>query len=172
MNKSKLQKSLVEKSLWLRFVVISLGVFFLDIFTKFLFKKDFFQTTNHFVDITFVQNIGTMWSLFDSVQAINIVFIIVSFLALGLLVFIFKSYFPKNFSSKLKNNALYFAKNFALSFGLISAGILGNLCDRIFRGFVVDWINFHFYPVFNIADSAIVVGVLLSIYFLITYKDN
>ena len=154
-TKKELQESLLRKALWMRFVVVALGIFLLDIFTKFLFKKDSFQTNGHFLDITFVQNIGTMWSLFSSLQAINLVFIIVSVIALLVVVFIFKN---------------YFSKPFALSFGLIFAGILGNLHDRIFHGAVVDWINFHFWPVFNIADSAIVLGVILSVYFL--FKDE
>jgi signal peptidase II len=48
-------------------------------------------------------------------------------------------------------------------FGLILGGTLGNLIDRIMRGRVVDFIYFHHdafsYPVFNVADSAITVGV-------------
>jgi signal peptidase II len=49
----------------------------------------------------------------------------------------------------------------AASIGLIVGGALGNLADRIFRshhGAVVDFIAFHFWPTFNVADSAVVVG--------------
>jgi signal peptidase II len=53
-------------------------------------------------------------------------------------------------------------------YGLIIGGALGNLADRIFResngflkGEVVDFIDFQWWPVFNIADSAVVVGCLL-----------
>ena len=53
-------------------------------------------------------------------------------------------------------------------YGLIIGGALGNLCDRIFRssdgflkGEVVDFIDFQWWPVFNVADSAVVVGCLL-----------
>jgi signal peptidase II len=50
-------------------------------------------------------------------------------------------------------------------FGLLCGGIAGNLTDRIARGHVVDFLDFHFgsyiYPTFNIADSAICVGVIL-----------
>jgi signal peptidase II len=52
-------------------------------------------------------------------------------------------------------------------FGLICGGIAGNLVDRISRGHVVDFLDFHFgtyvYPTFNVADSAIFVGVALYI---------
>jgi signal peptidase II len=54
----------------------------------------------------------------------------------------------------------------ALGLGLILGGALGNLTDRIIRGpgvsgHVVDFIDFHVWPVFNMADSAIVVGALV-----------
>ena len=48
--------------------------------------------------------------------------------------------------------------------GLILGGALGNAFDRIINGGgVTDFINFHFWPVFNIADSAVTIGVLLLI---------
>ncbi len=50
----------------------------------------------------------------------------------------------------------------AIPFGLVLGGGLGNLADRVLRdlgGGVVDFIDLHVWPVFNVADSAIVVGV-------------
>jgi len=58
-----------------------------------------------------------------------------------------------------------------IAFGLLCGGIAGNLVDRIARGHVVDFFDFHFggytYPAFNIADSGICVGV--AMYVLITF---
>lgn len=51
------------------------------------------------------------------------------------------------------------------SLGLVLGGAAGNLVDRVLRGAVVDFIDFHFWPVFNVADIAIVSGVLLLSYF-------
>lgn len=57
----------------------------------------------------------------------------------------------------------------AVSLGLLLGGATGNLVDRVFRspgpgrGAVVDWIDFRVWPVFNLADSAIVVGGLLAV---------
>jgi signal peptidase II len=52
-------------------------------------------------------------------------------------------------------------------FGLLCGGITGNLVDRVLRGHVVDFLDFHFgsyvYPTFNVADSAICVGVALYV---------
>jgi signal peptidase II len=47
--------------------------------------------------------------------------------------------------------------------GLIMGGTLGNGFDRIVYGTVTDFINFHFWPVFNVADSAVSIGVVLLI---------
>lgn len=43
--------------------------------------------------------------------------------------------------------------------GLLAGGAAGNLWDRMVSGRVVDYVNFHFWPVFNAADSAIVIGM-------------
>jgi signal peptidase II len=57
----------------------------------------------------------------------------------------------------------------AWALGLLLGGALGNLGDRIFRdpgplrGHVVDWIHLHHWPVFNIADSGVVVGGVLAV---------
>jgi len=47
--------------------------------------------------------------------------------------------------------------------GFILGGAISNGVDRLFQGYVVDFINFHWWPVFNVADSAIVIGILVSI---------
>lgn len=48
-----------------------------------------------------------------------------------------------------------------IALGLILGGALGNLVDRLRYGFVVDFVDLHWWPVFNIADTCIVVGVFL-----------
>jgi len=54
-----------------------------------------------------------------------------------------------------------------VALGLVLGGAIGNLVDRIarppgaFRGRVIDFIDFHWWPVFNVADSAVVIGALL-----------
>jgi len=61
-----------------------------------------------------------------------------------------------------KEKAIY-----KISLSLILAGALGNLIDRIFFGYVIDFLDFRIWPVFNLADSAITVGaILLALSFL------
>ena len=55
--------------------------------------------------------------------------------------------------------------------GLQLGGALGNLLDRLRLGHVVDFIDFRVWPVFNIADSAIVVGVALLAYHILTDSE-
>jgi signal peptidase II len=49
--------------------------------------------------------------------------------------------------------------------GLVAGGAMGNLVDRMVRGTVVDFIDFRFWPAFNVADSAITVGAILLVWF-------
>jgi signal peptidase II len=65
----------------------------------------------------------------------------------------------------------------AVALGLILGGALGNLTDRLvrggalLRGHVVDFIDLHVWPVFNLADSAIVVGALLLAIFALRREE-
>ncbi len=59
---------------------------------------------------------------------------------------------------------LYYYDKLSLPYALIMGGIIGNLIDRLYLGYVVDFIDLHFWPVFNIADSAITIGVLWLIF--------
>ncbi len=54
-----------------------------------------------------------------------------------------------------------------VGFGLVLGGAVGNLIDRIYLKHVIDFIDLGAWPIFNIADSAIVIGVILLLYFSI-----
>lgn len=86
-------------------------------------------------------------------------FIGYSLLVVGLLVLIWLI---------LKFRFSHFA--FRLSLGLISAGAISNLIDRIFRGYVVDYIHFFNLNVFNLADVLIIMGIF--VYFLQIFLSN
>lgn len=59
---------------------------------------------------------------------------------------------------------------FLVSSGLILGGALSNLYDRIFLGYVVDYIDLRIWPVFNLSDTAITVGVFLLL--IHSFKKN
>ena len=56
----------------------------------------------------------------------------------------------------------------ALSLGLILGGALGNLVDRTSYGYVIDYFDFRVWPVFNLADSAICIGVAILAFMVLT----
>jgi len=55
-------------------------------------------------------------------------------------------------------------KLYQWNLGLIEGGIAGNIVDRLRFGAVIDFINFHIWPVFNFADAFIVLGVIFTIF--------
>lgn len=57
-----------------------------------------------------------------------------------------------------------------ISLGLVLGGALGNLIDRLRFGLVVDFLDFRIWPVFNLADTAIVTGAFLLV--LVVWRDD
>lgn len=93
----------------------------------------------------FVRNTGAAFGLFQGQTGILTVAI---FVAIGFLV----AFFIKN----ARESALI-----ALALSLLVGGAVGNLIDRVRYGYVIDWIKLPSWPTFNVADSAITVGVIL-----------
>jgi signal peptidase II len=60
----------------------------------------------------------------------------------------------------------------ALPLGLIAGGALSNIIDRLVRGAVVDFINLRVWPVFNLADTALVVGTILFLWYSWRYSTT
>jgi signal peptidase II len=61
----------------------------------------------------------------------------------------------------------------AVALGLVLGGAVGNLSDRVLRGHhgaVVDFVALHFWPTFNVADSCIVIGVILAV--IVLWRDD
>lgn len=67
---------------------------------------------------------------------------------------------------RLKSLSLY-----NISLGFILAGALGNLIDRLFFGYVIDFLDFRIWPVFNVADSAITIGAILLGWSILVKRD-
>lgn len=121
----------------LRFSLISFIVVLLDQLSKFLAKEYLPYTTNS-------------GAVFGILKGYNVFLIIVSILVIILILFYYKQ--VKGYSE--------------IFFALILGGAIGNLIDRLAYGYVIDFINFKIWPSFNIADSAITIGVIgLVIYY-------
>lgn len=60
----------------------------------------------------------------------------------------------------------------AVAHALILGGAIGNMIDRALYGYVVDFIDFHWWPVFNLADSAITIGIVLLAISMLLGKDE
>ncbi len=138
-----------------RFFLSLTFFFFLDRFTKelmFVFRDRTFDLK--LFSLSFVTNTGTFWGLFRG----NNLF----FVGLTLIVLVFIYYYRADF---LKN------EHFSFFSGLIVAGALGNLYDRLVYGFVIDFINFYFWPIFNLADACISVGIVALLVMFLLEND-
>ena len=117
-----------------------------------IFNVDSINVINNFFKITLVHNYGAAWSILNGYR---LFLIVVSILEL----FIIYNIFIKN--QKVKNGIIL---------GMLIGGIIGNLIDRIIYGYVIDYLDFNIfgynYPVFNLADSMIVISIILLILFI------
>ncbi len=131
------------------FAAVAIAVFALDRLTKSLVQANIPYGTEvsvigGLIGITNVRNSG---AAFGFAPALAGIFLVASTLvAIGLAVYV-----ARHPGDLLTDVAL----------GLIMGGTLGNVSDRIAFGWVTDFINVHFWPVFNVADSAISIGVIL-----------
>lgn len=146
------------------YIVIGVGVLILDILTKLMVEQylcpvgsvELIPSVFH---LTYVENPGMAFGMFGGART---VFVIVTILVLGALAF---------FYSRTKNRTRFLKVGTALIYG----GAVGNLLERLAKGYVVDFLDFHLihFPVFNIADIAVCVGAaLLIIHFLVEDKKD
>ena len=106
---------------------------------------------NNFFSITYTHNYGGAWSLFsDSIILITVISIIV---IIGIIIYLSK----KKINNKIES----------LGYAFLLGGAIGNLIDRIIYGYVIDFLDFNIFgynfPIFNIADMGIVIGIFLII---------
>lgn len=137
------------------FFIFSLIFVFFDRLSKYFVIKnikygDIVKILGDFLKFERVDNRGGIFGLFPNGK---IIFIVLSIIAL-IIIFIFLV--------KFKFNSIYLI--FLLS--LIFSGIVGNLIDRVLYGYVIDFISVKNFPVFNLSDSYITIGVILTILYL------
>jgi signal peptidase II len=97
---------------------------------------------------TLVHNTGIAFGLFKDSGS---VFVVIPLILTGLLIYNIFYY----------RGTEHLTRTYIMAFSLILGGAIGNLIDRITLGYVVDFIDFRIWPVFNVADSAITIGALI-----------
>lgn len=146
-----------NKNIWSVVMMIMIVAF--DQITKYIAKsylypdkaKDFMKG---FVEFRYAENTGVAFSLFSGGRWIFIV--LTSAVAIGILVYMFK---------RAQNNLwLYW------TLGVLASGAIGNIIDRVYLGYVIDFINPTFvnFAVFNIADCAVTLGTISLIAYLVS----
>jgi signal peptidase II len=114
-----------------------------------------------FLRLIHVRNTGSAFGLLQD-QALTLT--IVAFIGIAVLLF-FVLFRHRRFPFLATTSA-------RLTLGLILGGTVGNLIDRLRYGYVTDFIAIGRWPAFNIADSAVVVGAILTSYLLIRLAES
>lgn len=137
--------------IWLTLVVILLDMVSKYIVSRLLIVNESVMIIKNFFNITYVRNTGAAFSIFSG----NTFFVmVISFMIIiGIILYISKNK-PSNKIEKI-------------SYSLILGGAIGNFIDRIIYGYVRDFIEIDIfgwdYPIFNLADVFVVVGVILLV---------
>jgi len=143
----------------LKYVVIAFLIVILDFISKqWIFNHLDFGSTlviTPFFNIVHFQNTGAAFSFLSEASGWQrYVFIVVSLIAIVIIIRLMRE--------RLKQPLL------CLALAFILGGAIGNLCDRSYYGFVVDFIYVHYeayyWPAFNVADSFISIGIALILY--------
>ena len=147
-----------------KIIIYSALIFLIDQISKFILDKVLvlgksIKIFDKFLYITKVYNDGVSYSMLTGKRF----FIIL----ISIIILIFLCLYMKKFKNNKRN---------IIAFSCIYGGLIGNLIDRIFHGYVIDFIDFYIfnynYPIFNIADASICIGVCLLIYSIYLGEDN
>lgn len=140
------------------FIIVTAILFFDQsskfILTKYLARNQSIPVIDGVFHLTLIYNRGAAFGILRNQVPL---FIVTSIFAVILIYFAIK----KNSHRKL----------YSLALCLILAGALGNLADRLFFGYVIDFLDFRIWPVFNLADSAITIGAVLLSWEILFKKD-
>lgn len=146
---NKIAKKDVKRSFpfWPFGLFIFTLLLFLDQYTKNIIIKTIPLGASHkvlsIISFTYVQNTGAIWG---SLKDTNALLVWISIIAFGIIIF-----FYDQFKTRFEK----------IAYVLLLVGLWGNMLDRVLYGFVIDFIAVGWWPVFNIADSCITVGIVL-----------
>ena len=144
--------------------IISMIIFIIDQITKcivssYLKLNQSLTLINDYLYIKYINNTGASWGILPNSRLLLIILSIIAIIIIIRYINTFK---------KTKLNTI--------GFGFLIGGIIGNLCDRLIFGYVRDFIDmiiFHYdFPIFNMADIFIVLGVILLIISIVRGEDS
>ena len=147
-NKKFKSKTVKTKGYYI--IIVFLALILIDRMTKIWASNLKISKDYGILSFTYITNTGAGFSI---LQNMNIILIVISILAIIALIY-FTKHIPK------------------FSLITIISGITGNLIDRISYGSVIDFINFRFWPVFNVADSLIFIGVAYWVIIIIKNEKS
>lgn len=121
-----------------------------DQISKYLIVKTLSETgylpVFRYFSLTLVENTGICFGIFNNINLKTPIILASLLIAIGIL------FYSRKYSKDV------------IAFALIEGGIIGNLIDRIRIGAVIDFLDFHIWPVFNLGDTFIVSGVLIILF--------
>ena len=156
----------------LKWLSISAIVVALDLVTKHLIQQNFvfgdLHSVTSFFDLVRYHNEGSAFGFLNDAGGWQKWFFNgISIVASAVIIYLLKKHSQSNNQNE---------KLFCAGLALVLGGAIGNLYDRITLGYVVDFLNFHlnnrYWPAFNVADSAICVGVVLLIFGEFKYDEE
>ena len=146
-------------TIWI-LVGVATATLIADQLTKYLIRESFAigesWPREGFFRITHGTNTGTAFGLFPDQ---TLLLTIASVVAIGFIIYYYRAHGGQTWLS-------------GLNIGLLLGGAFGNLIDRVVAGRVTDFIDVGAWPIFNIADSAVVVGITLLIANMVLFEGR
>ncbi len=139
-----------------KIIIIAIICFLIDFFSKLLVINNLEIGTGitiipSFFSISYIRNTGAAWGILSNGT------LVLALLSVIFLIIAIKYIYDLKSISKLS----------MFSYGMFIGGIVGNLVDRVFRNYVIDFLSFNIFgyhfPVFNIADCFIVISIFLIV---------
>ena len=146
-------------------IILTFIFMLIDLISKYIISKSIsvnegIVIIRNFFNITYVKNTGVAFSMFDDDRYF---IIIVSFFIIGGIIYYIYKNRPKSNIEKV-------------AYSLILGGAIGNFINRIVCGYVTDFIDLNIfgynYPIFNLADTFIVIGVILLMIYSWRYGNG
>lgn len=143
------------KNKYFTIFLTAFSIVLIDQLTKFLIKANFqlnesIPIINNIFHLTYINNFGAGFGI---LQQQKWILVFISIIVIGLIFY---------YLDKIKEKELLLQ----VLVGFILGGTTGNLIDRLYYGYVIDFLDFQVWPIFNIADSFVTIGVIGLIIYL------